>query len=175
MAGGFMKKLLLVMMLVTTVTTVAQAETYRWTDSAGTVHFSDSPGEIPPAYGKSTDKGEKQTPTGSGSATQQTVDGNRTGLSLELSPRTADQAAIAHRVEGLQQRMMNDPGVMTLITPLLDDPEVQALLNDPAVLSAVQGGDIGTLLNNPAVLRLLNNPRIREIGKKLEGQGAGLP
>lgn len=35
--GGNMKKLFLVLLLATTV---AQAETYKWTDKEGTVHFS---------------------------------------------------------------------------------------------------------------------------------------
>jgi hypothetical protein len=170
-----MRKLLLVMMLLTTVTTVAQADTYQWTDSAGTVHFTDSPGNIPAEYRKNSAANERQTPTRTGAATQKNNDGDRPELNLEFSPRTADQANIAHRVEGLQQRMLNDEGVMTLIGSLQNDPEMQALLNDPAVLSAVQGGNIGALLNNPAFLRVLDNPRVREIGKKLEGQGAGLP
>jgi hypothetical protein len=165
-----MKKLLLIMLLIATV---ARAETYRWTDSAGTVHFSDSSGEIPAEYRKSSAADEKQTPTGSGADMQKNSAGNRPGLSLGFSPRTADQSDIAPRVEGLQQRMLNDEGVMALIGSLQNDPEMQALLNDPAVLSAVQGGDIGTLLNNPAFMRILNNPRVREIGKKLDGQGAG--
>jgi hypothetical protein len=167
-----MKKLLFVIVMLL-VTSVVRAETYRWTDRVGTVHLSDSLGEVPSEYRENRAADDKLTSTGSGAAAQNTTDGDRPGLSLEFSPRTADQATIAHRVEGLQQRMLNDAGAMALITPLLDDPEIQALLNDPAVLSAVQGGNIGALLNNPAFLRVLDNPRVREIEKKLAGQGVG--
>jgi len=64
--------------------------------------------------------------------------------------------------------MMKDEGIMTLIRALQDDPEMQALLSNPAMMSAIQAGDIGTLMNNPSFLKFLNNPRVREIEKKVE-------
>ncbi|MFC1821866.1 hypothetical protein ACFL9T_04105 [Thermodesulfobacteriota bacterium] len=66
----------------------------------------------------------------------------------------------------LQQSMMKDPEILKMIFSLQDDPEVQAILKDPAVLEAVSSGDIEALLSNPKILKLLNNPKIQEIGKK---------
>src|ERR1039457_4225249 len=47
--GGYMKKLLFILLLAATV---AHAVTYKWIDSEGTVHFSESLGEIPATYRK---------------------------------------------------------------------------------------------------------------------------
>ena len=77
------------------------------------------------------------------------------------------QTAITTRMEGLKERMQNDEEIMGLIRAFQNDPEMQSLLMDPAVMSAVQAGDVSALMGNPAFLQLLNNPRVREIEKKL--------
>jgi len=133
-----MKKLLLVLLLAATV---AQAETYKWTDKEGTVHFSDS--------------GNKGL-----------VDS-----SPESRPRADDYGAAVPRAEDLKEQMLKDEGVMSLIRALQNDPEMQALLSNPSILGAIQSGDINTLINNPDFMMLLNNPRVREIEKKMQQNG----
>lgn len=71
------------------------------------------------------------------------------------------------QMQGLQQRMLNDPGIMALIMSLQNDPEMQALLSDPAVANAVQSGDLSALTSNPKVLQLLNKPQVKEIEQKM--------
>ncbi len=77
------------------------------------------------------------------------------------------------QVQELQKQMLGDPGIMALVTALQDDPEMQALLNDPKIVAAVQAGDIGALLADPRVMKLLDNPRVREIGERLNNPKAG--
>ena len=155
-----MKKLFLVFLLAATV---AQAETYRWSDQEGTVHFSESLGEIPAEQLKSA------KPLG--------MDANRTtdrsmAVSSVETPQSADgYGSVAPGVEGLKGRMLNDEGIMALIGALQNDPEMQAILGDPAMIRAIQAGDIGTLLNNPGFLKLLDNPRIREIENRVQQGG----
>ncbi len=155
-----MKKLLFVLLLITTV---AYGETYKWTDNEGTVHFSDSSGEVPEKYRKSAGAIE----------TDKTPDGNnqlKSNPSMpwsEPQPGAGGQTAPPPQAEELKNRMMNDEGIMILIRSLQDDPEIRALLSDPATMSAIQAGDIGKLVNNPAFLKILNNPRVKEIEKKL--------
>jgi hypothetical protein len=79
--------------------------------------------------------------------------------------------ATAPNVEVLKERMMKDDEIMALIGALQNDPEMQALLADPAIQRALQAGDINVLANNPAFLKLLNNPRIREIENKMQQNG----
>lgn len=161
-----MKKLLFILLLAATV---AHAETYKWIDSEGTVHFSDSLGEIPATYRKNAKPLEMKRTPNSESGLRQDSGAGRS----ESGQSTGDQSGVPSQVEGLKERMMKDEGIMTLIRALQDDPEIQALLSNPATMSALQAGDIGTLMNNPAFLKILNNPRVREIEKKVNSQGTG--
>ncbi len=85
----------------------------------------------------------------------------------EIRTSGDSQPAIAPQLEELKAQIMKDEGAMALINALQDDPEIQAFLMDPAVLSAVQAGNVTVLMGNPAVLKILNNPRVRELANKL--------
>jgi hypothetical protein len=156
-AGVEMKKLVLVFLLAATV---ARAETYRWTDNEGTVHFSDSPAGGAAEYLKSVNP--PVTDTGGATNTYQVVS------PAEPSQSAEGFGSVAPRVEELKERMMNDKGIMALISTLQNDPEMLALLSDPSILRAIQGGDIGILINNPDFLKLLNNPRVQEIERRVQ-------
>jgi hypothetical protein len=142
---------------------VAQAETYEWTDREGTVHFSDTLAEIPALYRKSA------TPLGMDTAT--TTNSGRAVPSATAGPGADAGGSIAPQVEQLKERMQNDEGTMALVRALLSDPQMQALLNDPTVLRAAQSGDFDALLNNPDVMKLLANPQVQEIGKRMQQGG----
>jgi hypothetical protein len=82
-------------------------------------------------------------------------------------------SAVTPQVLDLQEKMLNDQGIVAMIKLLQDDPEIQALLSDPKVLEAAQAGDLGALLQNPRFMRALNNPRVKEIEKRLENREGG--
>jgi hypothetical protein len=155
-----MKKILLMLLLAASV---AQAETYEWTDREGTVHFSDTLNEIPALYRKSA------TPLGMDTAPA--TNSGRAVPSATAGQVTDAGGSIATQVEQLKERMQNDEGAMALVHALLSDPQMQALLNDPTVLRAAQAGDFGALLNNPDVMKLLANPKVQEIGKRMQQGG----
>jgi hypothetical protein len=71
------------------------------------------------------------------------------------------------QVKSLQETMMSDKQIMAMIGSLQDDPEFQEILKDPGLMSAVQSGDIATLMNNPKFLKLLSNPTVQEISKRV--------
>jgi Domain of unknown function (DUF4124) len=159
-AGDSMKKRLLVFLLAATV---AQAETYKWTDNDGTVHFSDSLGKVPADYLKSA------KPLGMDTK-------GATNTYKAVSPAEPRQSAdgfgsVASRMEELKERMLNDEGTMALIAALQNDPDMQAILGDPSVARAIQTGDIGALVSNPDFQKLLNNPRVREIENRMQQSG----
>jgi hypothetical protein len=85
-------------------------------------------------------------------------------------PENGKTPSVTPQVESLQERMLNDEGIMELVKALQDDPDMQALLADPKVMAAAQAGDIGALLADPRVMKLLQNPRIREIEKRVNGE-----
>ncbi len=159
-----MKTLLIILLLAASV---AHAETYKWIDSEGTTHFSDSRCEIPEKYRDNAKAMELGTPRKSGGDVGHDSE-NSWGVQGE---GTREQPQVPPQVEGLKEKMMNDEGIMTLIRALQNDPEMRALLDDPTTMKAIQGGDIGALMNNPAFLKLLDNPRVREIEERLKTPG----
>ena len=70
-------------------------------------------------------------------------------------------------VQGLVNEMQGNEEIMPLIRALQDDPEMQALVNDPAVMKAISAGDLGALTANPKIMKLMKNPKVQEIQKKM--------
>jgi hypothetical protein len=86
--------------------------------------------------------------------------GAQTGVSTGADP------SVRSEIEVLQKSMASDQATMGLITSLQNDPEVQALLKDQAIMSAITSGDLTALMANPQFLKLLENPKIQEIQRK---------
>jgi len=82
-------------------------------------------------------------------------------------PATPSDTPLSTQVQALQKLMMNDKEIMNIIISLLNDPEFQEILEDPAIINAVNSGNIDALMSNPKFMKLLNNPRIQEIKVKV--------
>ncbi|MBU1087765.1 MAG: hypothetical protein KKD05_09665 [Candidatus Omnitrophica bacterium] len=94
---------------------------------------------------------------------------NKNMEALQFSPKNpADPGAVEAGVEALKRQMSNDPSTMQNIAQLQDDPDFMAVLNDPAIMSAISSGDIDTLADNPKFLKLMNNSAVKGIGSKVE-------
>ncbi len=72
------------------------------------------------------------------------------------------------QLQKLQSKMLSDPQTVAMITALQNDPELMALMGDPAFLQAVSNRDINRLTSDPRFVKLLNNPAIRDILKRVE-------
>jgi hypothetical protein len=160
-----MKKILIMLLLVAAA---AHAETYKWIDPDGSVHFTDSLAKVPAEYRKRAEPLGMDANRDSGADTNNASDPN-----IGKKEQTGEQPGAAPQVEVLKERMMNDEGIMALIHELKDDPEMQAILSDQTIMSAVQAGDIGALMHNPAFLKILDNPKVRQIEKRMTTSGAG--
>ena len=66
-------------------------------------------------------------------------------------------------VQSLQSSMVNDPGIMSSIMALQNDPDMQAVLQDPEVMRAVQSFDLETLRNHPKIRKLMQNQSVQRI------------
>jgi len=53
--------------------------------------------------------------------------------------------------------------MMNSILELQSDPDMQAVLNAPELMQAVQSFDLETLQNNPKIQKLMSNSTIRDI------------
>ena len=74
--------------------------------------------------------------------------------------------AASDQVQAMQQSIMANEQLMTMIMTLQNDPEVQAVLKDPDIMKAVNTNDISALLANPKFRRLMENARIKEITRE---------
>lgn len=74
---------------------------------------------------------------------------------------------VSTQVQALQKLMMNDKDIMSVILSLLNDPDFQKILEDPAIMNAVNSGNIDALISNPKFMKLLSNPKIQEIQGKV--------
>jgi hypothetical protein len=152
-----MKKLLIILVLTAAT---ANAQSYQSTANESPVRFWGSFDGVPADYLK--------TARDLGVEPAVITAENNGDLSAGLGSRMDGNEAITPQIDELKERMRNDKGIMSLISALQNDPEMLALLNDPAIMSAVQSGDLGALTNSPAFMKLLDNPRVREIEKSLE-------
>jgi len=96
---------------------------------------------------------------------------NIVSLSIGAADNTPAPAAAAtansSQIQALQQGLMSDPQTMQMINGLMSDPQFQAILQDPAILEAVNRGDMSALSRNPAILKLMNHPTVQAIGGRM--------
>jgi hypothetical protein len=75
-------------------------------------------------------------------------------------------AASSQEMKALQEKMLSDKKIMTLIQSLRNDSDFKKALEDPELMKAVSEGDISTLTANPQFMNLLNNATVKEINQK---------
>lgn len=66
-------------------------------------------------------------------------------------------------VSAMQGALLADDASREKVLSLQNDAQVQAILNDPATMRAVQAGDLGALMSNPKFKALLDNPTVRSL------------
>ena len=71
------------------------------------------------------------------------------------------------QVQARQQQMLSNPEIMTIILSLQNDPDMQALLNDPTIMAEIQAGKLDTFVHDPRLLRLLSKPQMKDVEKRL--------
>jgi hypothetical protein len=71
-------------------------------------------------------------------------------------------------IQAMQQEIMANEQIMAMIMNLQDDPEIQAIFQDPEIMNAINAGDMNALLANPKFIKLMQNPKIREITKEVK-------
>ena len=77
-------------------------------------------------------------------------------LSAGATPQGPDLDATKSRIAG-------DPNLLALVLALQNDPDVLAVLEDPAIMKAVAAGDYAALMNDPKIVALMQNEKVRKI------------
>jgi hypothetical protein len=85
---------------------------------------------------------------------------NAAGSSAKSS---APDDAMTREIQQAQTRLAQDPAAMQSIMSLQSDPQIQAILNDPAIAKAIQDGDFMSLLGNAKIQALENNEHVKQL------------
>jgi len=89
-----------------------------------------------------------------------TIDhGGEHAVELPANGSSAEQAEL----EAMQSRMLQNPNVLSMILSLQNNPQMQALLADPQIMSAIASGNYAALMNHPKIVALASNAKMREI------------
>ncbi|NJO17786.1 MAG: hypothetical protein HC877_19265 [Thioploca sp.] len=97
-----------------------------------------------------------------------TIRSETTNPAAQSSP--LPHLAISSELQNLQNLIMNNPEMMNSVSSLQDDPQFQAILQDPEVINAVTAGNLNGLLANPNFMKLLENKKVKEIAQQIEQQ-----
>jgi hypothetical protein len=76
--------------------------------------------------------------------------------------------AMSHEFQQLQSSLAQDPATMQSIMSLQSDPQIQAVVSDPAIMKAIQEGDFTSLLTNPKIQALENNEHVKQLVQQQE-------
>jgi len=79
------------------------------------------------------------------------------------SKTSARDDAMTRDIQQTQMRLAQDPAAMQSIMNLQSDPQIQAILNDPAIAKAIQEGDYMSLLGNPEIQALDSNENLKKL------------
>ena len=86
---------------------------------------------------------------------------NGAGVSGKSPAR--DDGSLTRDIQKLQTRLTQDPAMMQSIMSLQSDPQIQAILNDQAIVKAVQDGDYMSLLGNSKIQALESNEHLQQL------------
>jgi len=95
------------------------------------------------------------------------------GESLEKPSQKPSRQGGTDELQVLQSRIMGNPEIMADIQAIASDPELVALISNPAFMQAAQAKDIAAMQANPRTAKLMSNPKIKALIEKiqaLEGQ-----
>jgi len=71
--------------------------------------------------------------------------------------------ALTSDIQQLQTRLAQDPAAMQSIMSLQSDPQIQAILSDPAIVKAIQEGDYMSLLGNAKIQALESDEHLKQL------------
>jgi hypothetical protein len=89
--------------------------------------------------------------------------GNDSNAASSSGKSPARDGALANDIQQVQSRLAQDPAAVQSIMNLQSDPQIQAILNDPAIVKAIEDGDYMSLLGNPKIQALESNEHLKEL------------
>ena len=80
----------------------------------------------------------------------------------------ARDEALTRDIQQVQTSLAQDPATVQAIMSLQSDPQIQAVLSDPAIAKAIQEGDYTSLLGNPKIQALESNEHLKQLVRQQE-------
>jgi hypothetical protein len=93
---------------------------------------------------------------------------NTPNVAASSDKAPAHDDAMTHEFQQLQSSLAQDPATMQSIMSLQSDPQIQAVVSDPAIMKAIQEGDFTSLLSNPKIQALENNEHVKQLVQQQE-------
>lgn len=90
--------------------------------------------------------------------------------SLDRAAGSTNQLSMLaqQQAQQVQTQLAQDPDAMSSVMALQEDPQIQALLNDPQIMQAIASGDYDSLLNNPKIQALDNNAQLKKVLRQFQ-------
>jgi hypothetical protein len=76
------------------------------------------------------------------------------------------------KVNAMQTQIMGDPQAMKAVQAMAEDPEIAAMISDPAFVqqltSAVSNNNVDSVAGDPKIQQLMNNPKMQTLIQQLQ-------
>lgn len=83
-------------------------------------------------------------------------------------PTQSIQPSVDAQIQGLQQQILGNPSIMSMIQALQQSPAMQDVLSDAEIQQALNSGDMGVLLSHPKIQRLLHDDTMQQIMQEIK-------
>ena len=88
---------------------------------------------------------------------------DRKGASIN----SISSGSVASSVQQIQSSITSNTSLMSAIMQMQSNPEMQAVLSDPALMQAIQSFDIEVIQNHPKIIRLMQSQEVQQIQSKV--------
>ena len=89
--------------------------------------------------------------------------GDASSAAATSAKSSAHDETLTREIQQQTARLAQDPAAMQSIMSLQSDPQIQAILNDPAIVKAIQEGDFMSLLGNAKIQALESNEHLKQL------------
>jgi hypothetical protein len=83
------------------------------------------------------------------------------------SINSTSSGSVASSVQKIQSSITSNTSLMSAIMQMQSNPEMQAVLSDPALMQAIQSFDIEAIQNHPKIIRLMQSREMQQIQSKV--------
>jgi len=92
----------------------------------------------------------------------------------QMGQQPASAPNFSNKVSVLQAQIMNDPQTMQAVQAMAEDPEIAAMIADPAFVkqltAAVSNNNVESVADDPKIQQLMSNPKMQALIRQLQDE-----